>query len=189
MLVEAFCLASGPSLTLADVELVRQWRDRLPGRFVGVANTTFRAAPWADYLYAHDPQWWRVHGAEVATAFAGNKHCALPQLVRGVTLQPLKQEGLRHYGNSGCAAVSVAIWRGAKRVYLLGYDAALTGGKTHWHGDHPKTLGNARSVLQWPAKFQKLADDAKAADVEIINCSRATALKCFPRAQLEEVVR
>lgn len=88
--------------------------------------------------------------------------------------------------NSGACAISFAISLGAKRVYLLGYDCQKTGGKAHWHDDYPK-LGNAESIGAWPDEFKKVAAFAHKQKVEVVNCSRETALTCFPRASLEDV--
>lgn len=89
--------------------------------------------------------------------------------------------------NSGAALIALAARAGASRIILLGYDCQHTGGKAHWHGDHPPELGNARSVDKWPAAFRALARSLPAG-VKVINCSRATALDCFPRAVLENVL-
>lgn len=92
------------------------------------------------------------------------------------------------YGNSGAGAISLAARGGAKRIILLGYDCQHTGGKRHWHEDHPDRMGNAdHKVLKlWGANFSKLAQDYSG--VEIINCSRQTALQCFEQKKLEEVL-
>ena len=60
------CLASGPSLTPADVEYVRG-----KARVI-VINTTVLLAPWADVLYACDARWWQWHHKTVK-GFAGMK--------------------------------------------------------------------------------------------------------------------
>lgn len=91
------------------------------------------------------------------------------------------------YGNSGAACIAMAAQAGAKRIIMLGYDCQKTGGKAHWHGDHPRQLGNANSINRWIPKFQELAKDHR--HVEIINCSRATALECFPRMELEDALK
>ena len=75
---------------------------------------------------------------------------------------------------------------GAARIILLGFDCSHTGGKSHWHGDHPNNLGNAGLTHQWLDKFKQLADDLK--HVEIINASRETAITCFHRARLEDLI-
>ncbi|WP_339521741.1 hypothetical protein [Pseudomonas sp. EA_35y_Pfl2_R111] len=94
--------------------------------------------------------------------------------------------GVGEYGNSGAGAVALAIARGAKRVLLLGYDMQYTGGRRHWHGDHPAKLGNAGAITDWPAQFEQLRKDHPS--IEIINCTRETALTCFPRMPLEQAL-
>src|SRR4051794_36846444 len=64
-------IASGPSLTVADCETVRNWRVGTPGSRVIVINTSFRMAPWADVLYACDAGWWQEYGAEARAVFGG----------------------------------------------------------------------------------------------------------------------
>ena len=180
-----FCLASGPSLTPEDCEAVRAWRSQEEGRGVIVTNTTFRAVPWADALYAMDEVWWRFHRREVADCFRGElfSHGHRPGVVR-VRHPYLGAQGQ----NSGAGAIAVAHRFGARRAYLLGYDCQHTGGRTHWHGDHAKGsgVGNAGSVDSWPAQFKDLLRFVPG--LEIINCSRATALSVFPRASLEDVL-
>lgn len=175
---EVFCLASGPSLNAVDVEAVRQWRAGAEGRAVVVTNTTFRMAPWADFLFAMDRAWWKVHHEEVARVFKGS----------GFSLKA-------HYGaeatdiisrNSGAGAINFARSRSAMVIYLLGYDCQHTGGRRHWHGDHPKNLSNAHSVGEWSRHFADIARRAR--NTTIINCSRESALRCFPRRPLEEVL-
>ena len=90
------------------------------------------------------------------------------------------------YGNSGGGAIAMAVKAGASRVILLGYDCQKSGGKVHWHGDHPQGLGNAGSMPKWPEQFKRLA--ASIEGVEVINCSRDTALRAFPRMALEDAL-
>ena len=90
------------------------------------------------------------------------------------------------YGNSGAACIRLAAMAGARRIVLLGYDCQKTGGKSHWHGDHPWPLGNAGRADRWRERFGRLAVDLT--NVEVINCSRHTALTCWPRAKLEDVI-
>lgn len=85
--------------------------------------------------------------------------------------------------NSGAGAIVLAVTFGAKRIILLGYDCQHTGGKTHWHGNHPRGLGNAGKVKEWPAQFEEIKK--KFSVVDIVNCTRETALSCFRRADLE----
>jgi hypothetical protein len=94
-----------------------------------------------------------------------------------------------HQGkNSGYQAMGLAYLFGAARILLLGFDFSRDGARTHWHGDHPKGLGNGGTYPTWVAAMNSLAVDLKAAGVEVINCSRRTAINCFPRRAIEEVL-
>lgn len=184
--MEAVCCASGPSLTAADVELVRAWRES-DDRIVVVTNTTFRIAPWADYLYAMDRKWWEHNLKEVQSVFKGrlvSNSAHAKQL--GITHTTELFKRFEPCQNSGAAAISLAIRLGASRVVMLGYDCGVTKGKSHWHGDHPKPLGNCGSQRRWPDQFKKLRDIYKGAD--IVNASRHSMLSVFPKVQLEEAL-
>jgi hypothetical protein len=132
-------------------------------------------------LFAMDKQWWDMHHAEVALTFKGERTSSNP-VAYGVKRLP---PSIKPYSNSGAACISIAINSGAETVIMLGYDCQHTGGVTHWHGSHPKGLGDAGSVKRWPVRFdqlkRELGDRAK-----IINASRATALTMFDRMELSE---
>lgn len=178
------CIASGPSLTQEDCELVRA-----SGLTTVVTNTTFQLCPWAHVLFAFDCKWWKHYAGEVKAgrwqAFRGARIGWSPGVASyGVPSLHHESEWFTHFHNSGACAASLAVAAGASRVVLLGYDCQRTGGKTHWHGDHPKALGNARSMNNWPTQFKSLARYASAKGVPIENASRATALTFFPRVEL-----
>ena len=183
---EAFCLASGPSLTESDVEAVRNWRNEGPARLVIVANTTFRIAPWADALYGFDGKWWRHHIKEVRQKFTGilvtSSMCHEPL---GLIWAEARWPGFDAFENSGAGAIMLARCMGAERIYLLGYDLQSGNGRAHWHGDHPSELRNADSMPTWPKKFAGLA--RRLEGLKVLNCTRDTALTAFPRASLESV--
>lgn len=139
----------------------------------------FASVPWADALYAIDKPWWKLYGDRVAAEFTGERYsCAAHHGAR--------RGGFKNFANSGAAAVSLALAFGAARVVLLGYDLQRTGGKVHSHGDHPRGLGNAGSMPKWPGLFDQLARHARGRDV--INATRETALRCFPRMTLEDAL-
>jgi hypothetical protein len=127
-----------------------------------------------------DRVWWKEYGDEVNDVFTGM--AATP--VRGI--RGTERVHSHDTQNSGAGAIALAASMGAKRIFLLGYDCQHTGGKAHWHGNHPKGLGNAGSFAKWPAQFNMLA--AKLPKIEVINCSRETALMTFPRGTLEDVL-
>lgn len=192
-------LASGPSMTKEDAALVRRWRFHALRRRVIVVNTTYQLAPWADLLYASDRRWWEYHHASVLMDFAGERWTCDSKYERpfeGMNTIPLvRGEGLSKKpgmilggGNSGYQAIALAHHFGAKRIVLLGFDMQRTGGQEHWHGEHPRPLRQNNMYRGWLPKFPALARDLEAAGVEVVNCSRETAISCFARAALEDVL-
>lgn len=176
------CIASGPSLTAEDCALVRA-----AGHPAVVTNTTFRLVPWADALFAFDLKWWKLYHGEVLATFPGQRFTA-SQIAREGVVSTWGQPWFRGFRNSGACAVSLAVCAGAAKVVMLGFDAAADHGKVHWHGDHPKGLENAASIVDWPRQFGMLAKFAAARGVEVVNASRRTRLDCFPRATLEDAL-
>jgi hypothetical protein len=178
------CIASGPSLTQADCDAVRArgWRTI-------VTNTTYQLAPWADALFAFDGSWWRQYRLQVDQVFKGDRlTCSSAGRVMGAAESLLYQTWFAPFQNSGASAISLAVVAGAERIILLGYDCQKTGGQSHWHGDHPSALSNALSIKHWPRAFRNVSRYAKERGTPVINCTRETALDCFPRQALESVL-
>jgi hypothetical protein len=59
-----------------------------------------------------------------------------------------------------------------------------TEGKAHWFGEHP---GGSKTNYEKFAKFYNTIDTEKLG-IEIINCSTHTAITCFPRMDLKDVL-
>jgi hypothetical protein len=175
----AFCIASGNSLTTGDVELVKAWRFAAPNRIVVTVNNTYELCHWADYLVAMDGKWWNVYGDKVAADFTGKKYSQFSN--RHADKGPF-----RFFGNSGASALACAAHAGARTILMLGYDCKVTSGKTHWHGSHVRPLTDAKSMPQWPKAFQRVKQTHS--DVQIYNCTRATALDVFPLLELEKAI-
>ena len=182
-------IGAGPSLAQADVSAV----ERAGWRTVAV-NESFRMMERPDLLYACDLAWWRLRWRETegferwtqdgraAVEFGLNRLVCVDRPGMGLG-------GVIHWGgNGGYQAIQLAALRGARRIVLLGFDCQHTGGARHWHGDHPAGLNNAGPVEFWQAAFPALADDLSAEEIEVLNASRATALDCFPRVALADVL-
>lgn len=196
-------LASGPSLTVEDVELVRKWREADPSKRAVIAvNYTFRRAPWADVLFAIDDSFWddcyeearaAMPQAELVTStlVAARKYPLkhIPAL-REVGLSP-KRGWLcvgANSANSGTGAISLAYEFGAWRIVLLGLDMQATGGRQHWYEDPRSYPSYEPRFPLWIADLNALAVGLEAAGVSAINASRATALTCFRMMPLEQAL-
>lgn len=179
----AVVLASGPSLTAADCELVR---DQFTLRVIAV-NATFRMAPWADVVYVGDFAAVRQYNREVE-AMTTSQHwtcCSMSKQQFGWNLAP----GLSRGGNSGHQALHLAAKFGAKRILLLGFDMQLgPEGQRHHHAEHPAPLQQRSLFDEWIRKMAVLAKELEAKGVSVVNCSRVTALTCFPCQTLEDAL-
>lgn len=133
-----------------------------------------------------DYQWWRRYIQEVRRSFAGELLTSSSK-ISDLGLHPFPQATFRKtgWGNSGAAAIAVAHFYGAARIILIGYDCQNTGGQAHWHGNHPRGLGNAGSLAKWDGDFMRLKVKLSP---NVVNATRETALTCFPRTTLEQAL-
>jgi len=190
-------LGSGPSLTRADVEYARARVDA-----VIAVNDTYKFVPDATALYAADAHWWQWHHGAAAhrsatgveyPAFTGQFKYCLKHV--GPDVQVLKkgpETGLSTDPstvalgrNSVYQATNVGIHFGGTRILLLGVDMKNDKG-AHFFGRHPNNTEAPYAIcLQ---RFATMIEPLKALGVEVINCTRSTALKCFPCMSLEEAL-
>lgn len=186
-------LATGPSLTQADVDYVRG-----KARVIAI-NDAYKMAPWADAIYGTDARWWGWHHG--VPSFAGpkwslehsqwNNHRAKypdVQRLRNTGPDGLESDpsGLKNGRNSGYAAINLAIHYGAKRILLLGYNMQPMKGVGHFFGEHPNRQPSPYSSFR--QRFEGLKKPLAKRGVEVLNCTDHSALTCFPRGVLREVL-
>lgn len=171
-------------------------------------------APWAEILYAADADWWNHHRG--ARDFAGERWIPYrvggkpwsegpkwqiaaarwglrqveSRMAGGVSQDPARiHEGAPGTQNSAFQALGLAVLLGAARILLLGVDCRPgPAGQSHCFGDHPPELRRSSPYGDFAAAFAAAAPDLAAAGVEVINCSRDTAVTCFPQAPIEDVL-
>lgn len=181
------CVASGHSLTYQDVEYCRDKAQ------VWVVNDGYKIAPWADLLYAADTDWWEYH--EGVQSFKGQKWTVSHEAAKKYNLKHIDYKPKEKWsnspdwiatgGNSGFQIVNLAAIKGAKKIILLGYDLGYTD-KKHWFGEHPSKINRSSNYGEWIKRW----NEAKPfIDVEIINCTLNSNLKCFPMGELRECLK
>lgn len=198
----AVCIAGGASLTQEQVDMCK-------GHKIMAINDAYKLAPDADILYACDNQWWEWHNG--APDFKGwkitheqGRRWERIQAGESVPKPPYKgldiivssgnsgfsyeQDRIRHGGNGGYQALHIALSLGADRIILLGYDMHAQTGKSHWFGEHPNGKQSDSRYANWIKEFPALALAANNRGQEIINCTPDSALDCFVKRELGEVV-
>lgn len=191
-------VASGPSFSVEQAELIAAARADDRCRVI-VVNDCYRRLPNADALYAADRSWWRLHIDAVRAGFTGecwtqDERAAAEfglqrvEMIRGNGLLPIADSRITCGSNSGFQALMLARLFGARRIVLVGFDMQRTAGLKHWFGDHPKTLSNGdpRSFI---THFDVVAQALAAESTHVVNCSEATALRCFARADLAATLK
>lgn len=167
-------VAGGPSLANFDWQQLK-YRD-----VIAINNAAFRL-PYAKYVYFANLDWFerfrnelRAHAGQV---IAGSLDPGVPW----VRHMPFTEyEGLRGGGgNSGYAAIGLAVELGYRRIYLLGYDLKRPG--ENFHRDHTWT---SHKPDEWIPMFDRLAPLLAAQGIEVINCGPDSALTCFKKEGL-----
>jgi hypothetical protein len=190
--MRAFVIANGPSLKKQDVDLC------LGGGKVVAVNDAYRLAPWADVLYAADHPWWERHAAETwgfigdkwtCNEIAARKHDLKHIPVRSDVSWSTSKEYVASGGNSGFQAINLAFLMGAREIILLGFDYSTDEtGKKHWFGSHPGPLNKDSNYRDWLRRIKKAAPEIKQSGCRVINCSRVSAIDCFERMDLEDIL-
>lgn len=99
-------------------------------------------------------------------------------------------------GNTGGAAINLAVHLGAKRILLLGFDMNID--KTqwqHWHNLYNKgPVVDERRKRKLPFArhltcFPPIAEDARRLGVEIINLSPTSAIDSFGKMTVKEFLK
>jgi len=180
-MTDIFCIASGPSLTKADCDLVAR-----SGAKICCVNNAWEMFDQIDCLYAGDLKWWNAYGDQIDIPIKEKWTCT-KSAAREFGLNLHKANGPF---NSGMRAVQWAIQQGYKSIALLGYDCSIKEG-SHFHGEH--TFDKAKplspqKVKKWHLQFLKVERQACEEKAKIYNCSRHTELACFPVMKLEDVL-
>jgi hypothetical protein len=188
------CVGSGPSLEREDVEYAHA-----KGAAIIAVNDAYLYAPFALALMASDSAWWIHKKPE----FAGLRFALDPGASRVKDVHVLKNTGtdgietdpagLRTCRNSGGAAVNLAVHfigaaAGPRRIILLGYDMGVDKKKTHFFGHHKFPLRDGSPYDLFHESFKKQVAPLKEIGIDIVNCSRRTALSCFRREPLHQAL-
>lgn len=197
--------ASGCSLSSEQAHLIGRARAAGKVRVIAVNDAVYPL--WfADIVYAADASWWDEHKglpgfrgerwSSHGNAQHNDKRTAAERyglyLIKGedgdgFSLDP----SFIHYGdNSGFQATNIAGhaigWDGL--IGLVGFDMRMTDGRRHFFGEHPQGLRSTQQGYSiWPDRFAKAAA-AMPATLRIVNCTPGSALTCFERVDLRQVL-
>ena len=201
------CIATGPSLTAEQVEVARAKGFRLYA-----CNNAYTLAPDAELLYGCNYEWWAHYWPDVRALpcekWTTNKRAATEFGINwiaerdapGLSTDP---EIIHHGHGSGFSLVSMAARAKPQRIVLLGYDmkyapdydgqARNIGSEPrHFFGEYPASMQHWPSVAVRNGVHVGLLDlyrlVAAQGLVEIINCTPGSALDCFPKIDIRDLI-
>ena len=98
------------------------------------------------------------------------------------------KDGLFDGGNSGFAALNLAICLEANPIYLLGFDMAGTGdGKQAWWHDGYEEVGSDKAYTAFIKYFEDAAKEIQRSGSQVINLNRKSHLKCFNFGDIKDI--
>lgn len=192
-------IGTGESVTFDKIDLIRH-----SVCDVMVVNESFIIAPWADYLYASDPDWWEKYSDCVQSTFHGDS-LAVEVTNRTYKDHPYKKlykevndvsgkggleldsSSVRVGGNSGHAALNAAYHLGYGRIILLGLDGQ--GGywfKREFRASSLRNDVKAATRTVQAHTLNGMIEDLEKHGVVVHNCS-STALD-LKLEKLEDVI-
>jgi len=187
-----FIFGGGPSLTQADVSVAKG-----VGRAIAV-NNAWEWAPWADILFFADRRWWEWNGLRLE-AFPGRiltrarlverdpgPHSRVEYVQR--VMPPVylsRRPGAVAGWCGGACAINLAWLLGCSPIILLGFD----GGAGNWHDAHRFTNPTGHLDKHSRPALQEMARELRTEGAVVINASRVTDLRCFPRRNFDEIAR
>jgi hypothetical protein len=166
-------------------------------------NVAYLIGDWIDMVFFGDQSFFLPNQQKLA-AFPNLKvscHAGVQgfKWVKYVAKQSEKTKGISTVptmvswnGNSGGAAISVAVHAGAKRIMLLGFDMSLNGkNNQHWHDLYKR--GTNPNLKKMPFNrhlqgFPFIAKDAKRLGIEVINVSPESKIDVFRKVSLKEFI-
>ena len=98
------------------------------------------------------------------------------------------KEGLYDGGNSGYAALNLAVCMGVKTIYLLGYDMKGDGkGNQAWFHSGYEQKGKESNYKDWIKDFERIAPVLKNKGIKVVNLNPNSELKCFEFGNIDNI--
>jgi hypothetical protein len=189
----------------ASPEIYSPYMSSIHNKHVIGVNVAFKIGQWIDMVFFGDSSFLLRYEKGLAE-FPGLVISCHPRVDRYGWIKHTARDNNKRYGltnnpkkvcwngNSGGAAINLAVHTGVKRIVLLGFDMVLDETKKqHWHSEYPQRVGKKNRPVPLPFNrhlkgFPQIAKDARMMGIEILNCSGISAIKDFKRVNLKDLV-
>lgn len=185
--------------------LMTPYFDVLRKKHIIAINAAFRYLPFADILFFGDQKFFDWYTDEIQNYPKIPVTCCLTlqhtEGVRYMVKNKNKPHGISTLsgtvswnGNSGAAAISLAVQMGVKRIFLLGFDMCRQKEKKHFHEAYTglsirgKPQSNKDNFVNHLKGFPAIKRDAMELGIKIYNVSPDSAITQFPKLTLKEAL-
>ncbi len=184
-----FILGGGPSLKDVDLSLIKN-------EYVIAVNEAHRLGTWIKIWMFCDGDIFKNHREDiekwpnriVSCSKATQHHKKIEYYQRCkkhmICFEPGKLAFPSGMANSGATAINLAIREGFDNIVLLGFDMKTVNGKHHYH-DYYKKQPRDDAYSRFMLHFEAIA---KETDVTILNANPDSALNCFPKVELKDIL-
>ena len=189
-----YIIGGGPSLsdlTEEDFEIIKQKRTI-------ATNNAYQLAPWSEFLYFMDHQWYKQHEVALAS-FKGIKVSIATQLKdrrdirflkRGSTTMLSLDSRILHNGNnSGYAAMNLAFLLGVTTIILVGFDMRVVDSQHNFHQQHTRKMKDDIYTRTYIPHFGTIKEPLEKNGCRVFNATPQSNLKCFPFIDLKETAK
>ena len=183
----------------ATPEVYSPYLSSIHNEHIIAVNMAYKLGPWVDCVFFGDAgfmaknrnQLFEYKGLRITCNQRSQMHNSYLKVVKrdgkkrqGISFKP---NHISWNGNSGAAAINLAVHFGVKRIFLLGYDMSLdVEDNQHWHKFYKSNVKNVQQTFnRHGIGFPIIAKDLTG-KVEIINCNMESKIDCFPKGKIED---
>lgn len=198
---EVFIVGGGYSIRDIDLSL-------LNNKITIAINDVYQKLPHALAVYWCDSSWGAKHadklkyhdstlrftsrrGANVKADVKGLANSTLLNVTGDFGYDPNPDNVMGN--NSGVQCLNLIINMKPRKIYLLGFDMRdnpLKRGETHFHDNHELVVPTRIYKELFVPSMNALAEQIKnKTSIEILNCSKTSALNCFKKISFKEVIK
>lgn len=167
-----YCVASGPSLTQHQVDIISNAKRLDSSVMVCCVNNTYELFDEGivDMIFAADRHWWRDHFNTVkskhpnAVRYTLETHNPYPTVINSIawrdsTDQARKYNVVYHGNNSGQMAINLIHILYRCTTIMVGFDFKHSDdGKKHYFGDHPPKYRANANTTGWIEGFVNMLE-------------------------------
>lgn len=185
-----FILGGGPSLKDVDLSLIKN-------EYIIALNEAYRFGKFADTWFFADSGFYKNHREAISKwpnrivscsgAAKNDKKVEYYQRCKKhmICFEPGKLAFPNGMANSGGTAINLAIREGFDTIILLGFDMQFVDGRANYHDYYKKKNPRQDIYNRFMLHFEAIA---KETDKTIINANPNSALTCFPKIELKDIL-